>query len=519
MGRAGEMARLGEALELAFAGRGAVALLAGEPGIGKTTVARALAHDAESRGAATVWGVGWSGDAAPAYWIWVQVARGLLRRPGGAELLTGLGPNAAWLAEIVPELRAGAPEPPPGGPDAGRFRVYDALAELLRLAARDAPLLVVLDDLQWADEASLLALTFVARALPDAGVTLLGTYRATELAHDEGGASGLTDLVGWSDRIELHGLEPADVRRLIESLGRADPPDGVVERLHEVTGGNPLFVSALLTMLEAEGRLGDVSEVSALPLPEGVREAISHRLSPLSPATREALVVGSVIGLEFHVDTLGRAAGIPHGTVAEHLDAAVHHGLVHPVAEGSDRYRFSHGLVQATLYDVLAQSRRAELHRAVGEAIEGRYADDELDARVNELAHHFLEAGDDRAIPYARRAGDRAMRQFAYDQAALFFERALDVLPPGHPEDRIALLQCLGEAQTRAGDIEAARGALLAAAESARRHDDAEALARAALACGIWGLSFGVDEELVRLLEEAIEVLDGPTATPACWLA
>ena len=221
------------------------------------------------------------------------------------------------------------------------------------------------------------------------------------------------------------------------------------------------------------------------------------------------LAVGAVIGAQFRVATLARAAGVPRDDVLQLLDSAVEHGLLHAVTGSAESYSFSHGLVQATVYDGLAPSRRAELHGAVGEAIEEVYDSDERETRLTELAHHFLESAQDanaeKAVAYARRAGDRAMSQFAYDQAATLFERALAVPGPHPPDERTALLQTLGEAQTRAGDTEAARRTLLGAAGMARRHDDADGLARAALACGIWGLSFGVDDELVRLLEEAIE--------------
>jgi tetratricopeptide (TPR) repeat protein len=512
VGREREMAQLGEALDGAFAGRGTVMLLAGEPGIGKTSIARALSDEAEGRGAAAVWGIGWAGNAAPAYWPWVQVVRALVRRPGGDDLLAGLRPGAAWLGEIVPELGtevSGLPRLPRGSAEEGRFHVYDALAELLRRAAGEAPLLVVLDDLQWADEASLLTLAFVARALPDAGVVLLGTYRTTEVPQDELGTSRLADLIGWSRRIELRGLAAADVRRLVEDRSSDGAPDEVVERIHSQTDGNPLFVSELLTLLGDEGRLDDVSAARELPLPEGVREAIGRRLAPLAPDARDALAVGSVIGAQFRVATLSRAAGMSREDLLRLLDPAVEHGLLHAVPASAENYSFSHGLVQATLYDGLAPSRRAELHGAVGEAIEEVYDADELETRLTELAHHFLEAAQDanaeKAVAYARRAGDQAMSQFAYDQAATLFERALAVPGPHPPDERTALLQALGEAQMRAGDTEAARRTLLEAGEVARRHGDADGVARAALACGVWGLTFGVDEELVRLIEEAIQ--------------
>jgi tetratricopeptide (TPR) repeat protein len=509
VGREQEMAQLGEALDGAFAGRGSVMLLAGEPGIGKTTMARTLSAEAEERGATAVWGIGWSGNAAPAYWPWVQVVRALVRRPGGEELVAGLGPGAAWLGEIVPELGtevSGLPRLPQGSPEEGRFHVYDALAELLRRAADEAAVLVVLDDLQWADEASLITMAFVARALPDAGVALLGTYRTTELVHDDLGASPLADLLGWSRRVELRGLDAPDVRRLVEDrAGDAAAPE-LADRIHSQTAGNPLFVSELLRLLETEDRLGDASAARELPLPEGVREAIGRRLAPLPSEATDALAVGSVIGDQFRVATLSRASEVPRDELLQLLDTATEHGVLQAVPGSAEHYNFSHGLVQATLYDGLSPSRRAALHGAVGAALEVVSGEDELEARLTELAHHYLEAADaGKAIAYARRAGERAMSQFAYDQAASLFERALALPGPRPPEERIALLQALGEAQTRAGDTEAARATLLEAAEVARRHDDPGGLARAALACGIWGLSFGVDEALVRLVEEAIE--------------
>jgi AAA ATPase domain len=512
VGRERETAELRAALDHAVAGRGGVVLLAGEPGIGKTSMARALCAEAEARGAITAWGLGWSGGAAPAYWPWVQVVRALMRSGGAKRMLADLGPEAVWLAEIVPGLRSELPALPETAittADEGRFRVYDALAELLRRAAAEAPLLVVLDDLHWADEASLQTLSFIARALQDARILLLGTYRDTEPAHEERG-SLLAELLGWSKRIPLRGLETDGVRRLVENLSAEAAPDQLVEHLHAVTGGNPLFVSELVTLLEPDDRLdGDLAR-TGLPLPDGVREALAQRLAPLPERATDALRVGSVIGSHFSVTTLSRAAGIPRDELLELLEAAVQIGLMHPILESAEQYAFSHALVQATLYESLTPRRRIALHHAVGETLEA-LAGDWIEARLTELAHHFLEAapldGPERGVAYARRAGDRAMAQFAYDDAATMYSRGLEALEGAGGHGSLALLQSLGEAQTRAGDTAAARRTLMEAAEVARLHDDARGVARATLSCGIWGLSFGVDDELVWLAEEAVERL------------
>ena len=461
VGRERETAELVAGLEQALAGHGTVVLLAGEPGIGKTSLARTLSDEAEARGAKTAWGVGWSGGAAPAYWPWVQVVRALTREPTDERnLLSELGPKAQWLAEIVPELTDELSSPPDETAtttaDEGRFHAYDAVAELLRLAAQQAPLVVVLDDLHWADEASLQTLAFVARSLQDVPVLLLGTYRETEMSHDEQGASLPVELLGWSRRIPLRGLETAGVRSLVENLSDANAPDHLVEHLHAVTGGNPLFVGELVTLLGAEDRLGsDLARSGSLPLPDGVREAIAQRLGPLPTQAVETLGVASVIGNRFSVTTLSKAADRPREELLTLLEAAGQIGLVHAVPESAEQYAFSHALVQATLYEGLNPSRRIALHRDVGETFE-ELAGDRIDTRLNELAHHFLEAaplsGPDKGVAYARRAGDRALRQFAYDDAAGLYKRALEALEGAGGHGSLALLQALGEAQTRAGD-------------------------------------------------------------------
>ncbi|HWX75481.1 MAG TPA: AAA family ATPase, partial [Solirubrobacteraceae bacterium] len=507
------------ALRRVGSGHGEVILLSGEPGIGKTALAQRLTEEAERLGVPTVWGLGGTfGQAPPPYWHWAQVARSLIRERAG--LLGALGPSAPWLTAVAPEL-AGEIGPfdatALGGTDVdGRFHIYDALQLLLTRAAGTAGLVVVLDDLHLADEASLQALAFIATGVRERGVLVIATYREGELrAATGGGQRGtpplLAELVRSSTRVSVAGLERDHVRRLIDTRARADTTDALVERMQEVTGGNPLFVTELLSLLQTRGRLDEVLSGRDLPLPSGVSETIAQRLAPLPASAREALATGAVIGTRFRTDTLARAAALAPAQLLEPLDEAVGAGLLRPTTDASDSYAFSHGLVQATLYESLPRRRRCEIHAAVGRALEHAH-----DARAGEglaeIAYHFLEAapvdGPERALEYARRAADQAVQTFAYDEAVTLYKRALELLDATRSSERLELLQALGEAQMRVGDTEAARASLQRAAETARSVGDADALGRAALASNIWGLTFGIDEQLVRLTEEAVAALE-----------
>lgn len=524
VGRLDEEALLLDALRRAGAGRGEVILLSGEAGIGKTTLAQRLCEEAERLGVPTVWGTGGAfGEAPPPYWHWAQVVRSLTRRRD--DWRGGLGPSAAWLAAVAPELVSEVGRFDASAVREGRFHIYDALRLLLKSFAAESGLVVVLDDLQLADEASLQALAFIANVVRESGVLVVGTYREGELRAATGGGQGgvsspLAELVGSSRRVALEGLDRDHLRRLIGARVDTATTDTIVERVEEVTGGNPLFVSELLSLLESQGRLTEDLDPDALPLPSGIIDAISQRLAPLAPGARETLETCAVIGTRFRTGTLARAAVMSPAQLLEPLDEAVKAGLLRPTAtpssmrgrgRDSDVYSFSHGLVQTTLYEGIPRHRRCELHGAVGEALEHVY-----DARAGEglaeIAYHYLEAApvesSERAIVAARRAGDRAVQTFAYDEAVTLYARALELLDATRSADRIELLQALGEAQMRAGDTEAARGSLERAAETARATEDAEGLARAALASNIWGLTFGIDESLVRITEEAVEALE-----------
>ncbi|HEU0316627.1 MAG TPA: hypothetical protein VFR49_04815, partial [Solirubrobacteraceae bacterium] len=254
---------------------------------------------------------------------------------------------------------------------------------------------------------------------------------------------------------------------------------------------------------------------------QSAREVIERRVLRLSAEARRVLSVGAVIGAEFDLALVARAAGLADPRALDLLDEAIGASLLTRTEITRESlvdigltevYAFSHGLVQRTLYDAVPAGRRAVLHLVVAETIEASCGS-AVDVRLDELAHHFLAAipagAAGRAVDYARRAGERGLRHFAYDQAASLFQRALAVSGDEEPVTRIELLQGLGDALMRAGHPEASRRALFEAAAVARRHDQPEALARAVRACGIWGLSLGVDEDLVGLAEESIDRLEG----------
>ena len=527
VGRDRELSELRQGLENALAGRGRLFMVAGDPGVGKTALADAIGAEAVAAGATVLWGRAWDGGGAPSYWPWLRILRRLASEREIAASLAALGPEATGrLTRLIPGL-ARAPEhlPPtepgaqpadPGESDAARFQLFDAITSLLRAAAAQGPIVLILDDLHGADHPSLLLLGFLAVHVRDSPILVIGTYREAEARLNPQLATTLGDIIRHGQRLPLRGLRERDVAEVVERVAGRRPPDRVVRAIHQATEGNPFFVDEVVRLLSAEGRLDDASQVARVRIPDGVRETIRHRLEPLPDRTMQLLYTAAVIGREFRIDTLQRVSGADPAQLDEALGEAIDCGVVVERPSTLGAYGFSHGLIRETLYDDLGPQRRGLLHREVGLVLEELYAADP-EPRIAELAHHFFVAATAgelaKAIDYCVRAGERAMKLVAYEQAADHFERALQAYGLQDRADvprRCDLLLALGSAQSRAGDSRAARETFLRAAGLARRLDSPDRLAKAALGygAGMGGFEFGrVDEGLVALLSEAREAL------------
>jgi hypothetical protein len=512
LGRSHELADLRAALVEAGGGRGALVLLAGEPGIGKTRLASALADLAAVEGHRVAWARGWDGGGAPAFWPWVQVVRAVAADRDDDELRADLGAGARWVAQLAPELRDRLDLPEAGDLESeqARFALFDAIAVFLRNAAQREPLLILLDDLHTADLPSLLLLAFLARSLADARIVVVTTH------HDAGPRRGAEvegvfgELTRFGRRVELTGLGHDDLRALVVHRSGAEPSEELLRSLEDLTDGNPFYSDEVVRLLVAQGRVSEPVDRGRLPLPDSVRDAIRRRLVPLSPESREVLDAAAVEGHEFRLATLERATGTPRAQLLGRLEGALAVQLIEEAPGPAGSYRFGHGLIRETLYGDLSATRRALLHIAVGDALE------RADASEAELAHHFVEgaaAGDPaRALAHAERAGHEALAALAYERAAELFDAALAslyLLPEPDDHRRGKLLLARGQALMQAGG-DAARETLKAAMELAEQTGDDELRARAALSLGGFGLSPGiVDEEFVAALETGLARL-GP---------
>jgi DNA-binding SARP family transcriptional activator len=439
VGRDAELALLRSDLDDVFAGTGRVVLLGGEPGIGKSRLAEELGGAAAERGAVVVWGRCYEGRGAPAFWPWTQVVQALLVAVDDDLLRRALGTGLGDIALVVPEVKelVDAFEPPPQlDPESARFRFFEAIARFVRRLAAARPLVVVLDDVHWADAASLQLLTFLSADISTAPIGVVATYR--DLDPLVGGPLGeaLGELARHAAvrRMRLDGLDRDALGRLVEARSGALAPD-VVASLHDRTQGNPFFLTELLSLLPPGVALDAASDVVRV-VPSGVRDVLRSRVARLAPDHVELLTSAAVLGQHLDIGLLADVVDADTASVLERLEPAIAEGIVVEGGPGVGRFRFSHGLVNETLYEDLGVGRRARLHRRAAEAIEARHGG--ADGRhLVALATHWFQAvpaaPPERGIDAALRAARWSQRHLAHEQAIEQLLAALDLVA-GMPE-------------------------------------------------------------------------------------
>jgi DNA-binding SARP family transcriptional activator len=517
VGRAAEASLLHDAWREAAGGKRRLVVLAGEAGIGKTRLAAELAGHAHRDGAVALYGR-FEEEAPAPYQPVVQMLRGWAGGASLAPLAVRLGPRAAELGIVLPEF--GPATSGDGGSLRGldlgaqRLRLFDALAALLAEIAGAAPLLVVLDDVHWADLPTLQLIGHLVRAPAPEGALFLATARAEE------GSEALRTLLaglrreGMLQRIDLAGLDAVETGALVSALGGRPATPAFVEQLHGETDGNPFFIEEVVHHLAgADGRLGEAVALDEAGVPEGVREVTGRRLARLGEPAREMLATAAVIGREFDFDVLEEVGPLRGDELVAALEEAVAALVLREDPERVGRYAFGHALMRATLYDGLSALRRARLHSRAGEALIARRGG-QLDPHLGQLAHHFALAAPvdrpERAVDFALAAGRRADRLLAWEEAAGHYQAALRARElAGAADDRMRceLLLALGSSQERAG-VPQMRTTFSAAGATARALGDPALLGRAALGyAGRWSQLGRVEEDVAALLQEALGAL------------
>ncbi|MGH7895595.1 MAG: ATP-binding protein, partial [Candidatus Binatia bacterium] len=442
VGRDDEMGRLAAVLAKTRAGEGNLVMLVGEPGIGKTRAAEELAELARRDGARVLWGRCYEGEWAPPYGAFVEAIEAYARTVSTDELRADVGYGAPPLARLVPSLRerlGDVPEPVLLQADEERFRLLDAVSLLLAAAAERAPLVLVLDDLHWADRDTIAMLRQVARTVARHRVLILGLYRDVDLdrQHPLADALGALRREAPYERIVLRGLDSSGVGALLEAVARHDVNPALVRAISEETSGNPFFIREVLAHLVEEGKLyreggrwkSGVARVEELGIPESVRQVVTRRLARLSEAANRLLSTASAFQGAFRFDLASMVMGLEEAIALDALDEALAAQLLRATGE-ADTYDFTHALIRHTLYAELNPSRQVRLHRRLAEAMERLCPD-----RAADIAYHFHRSaavsGAERGVPYALAAADRAKAAYAGDDVVTFLRMALELLPAG----------------------------------------------------------------------------------------
>jgi class 3 adenylate cyclase/tetratricopeptide (TPR) repeat protein len=465
VGREGEQADLRRAVDEALAGHGGLALVTGEAGGGKSRLVEEIGGEAEARGMRVLTGHCLDSDSAPPYLPYVEMVEQAISSPRSSlALREALGDVAPEIARIAPAVRRAFPDIAPPvelPPELARRYLWNSVREFVARGAQTQPLLLVLEDLHWADESTLLLTEYLAPLLADMPVLIIGTCRDDEIdiSHPLSRAINQLGRRRLVDRISLRRLSPGAVRLMVEALAGHPPPDGLVRVIDDETEGNPFFIEELYlhlvesgVLLDQHGRVRPDLNVDEVSVPESIRLVVGERLSRLSSPTREVLIAAAVCGRVFTPDFVSEVAGADPDALVDAFDEAERARVIAPVKDGE--VVFSHELIRQTLLAYESTLKRQRLHLRAADAIERRYPDD-LEEHASDLAHHLSRAGQSadrpRLVRYLTMAGDRATDAAAFDDAVAHFERASSLLERSSQDTRAELLERLAMALRSVG--------------------------------------------------------------------
>jgi class 3 adenylate cyclase len=513
VGRSEQLKRLSAKLEEACNGHGSIAMLQGEPGIGKTRTIAEFSDLAVQRGALVLHGSCYDGEWQPPYGPFAEAIANYARHAAPAELAAALGNYAATLARIVPGLRervGGVSEPAPLDKDEERFRLLDAVSQFLIALSRKAPLVLVLDDLHWADRGTVGLLNHVAHIVNANPMLLIGAYRDAEVdrMHPLARALATVRRLPNFEILPLKGLQSGDVVELLGIIADQDAPDTLVQTLSKETEGNPLFIREVLLHLVEEGKIlrdgkgwGSKFSISELGIPEGVRSVIGRRLMKLSENANRLLTVGACFKGSFSFEVAAAVAELDEDAALSAIDEALDAQLLRP-GVAAETFDFTHALIRHSLYSGLNSARRIRLHRRMAEAMERTWGE-KASEHAAEVAYQFWcgaeASGANRGADYAIAAANNAETAYAHDEAVAFLRIALELLARDDPR-RPRLLARLGLSfawtlnPEEAVKISREAGELIAAAEGNDAAADyleeaTRAMYSAGLVRGAWELA------------------------------
>ncbi|HEV3134076.1 MAG TPA: AAA family ATPase [Acidimicrobiia bacterium] len=532
--RDNERAVLRQCVDRANEGEGGLVVVTGSAGVGKTRFVEEIGAEAQARGLRFLVGRCHETSRGDPYVPVVEVLEAVQRRLSPEAFRDIIGEHAGEMARLLPNLRRQYPDiPPPAelpGDEERRYLFVTAQEVLARVGAA-RPVVILVDDLQWADEPSLLLIEYLATKLRELPILIATTYTREEVS----ASSPLHEMLTKLHRrhlvqsIVVDELGEADVALLLTAVGESPPPPALVQTLYEATRGNPFFLEEVVHQLVEQGRLlaggrwrelGDID----LEVPESLRLAIESRLEHLQANTRHVLALASLVGRDFGFELLDVLADLSEDELIDAVDEAERARLITSVAEGDEvRFAFAHELIRHTLLNELSLTRRQRLHGRVADALEQVHAGS-LGEHASAVAYHLERAGrwadSDRTIRFLVMAGDRALEAAAYSEALRHFARALSLLPEDDLTARASVLEQMGTAERSLGHLDDALALWREALDAFEELNDASSVARLCLDAAVQVAWWRGGSQAAALVDQGLAALgDSPGVHHAGLLA